>query len=193
MQHTSSKRRSAPIQRHVGRARARLSKPNPRRRKMLTKKQRKKCQDQREHDMSRSEQSRGAERRDRGLVVAMAAVEDVVAAGRPDPAPPPVVLASARTTKQQQSPVSQPPIDRTEETLYIKQRIIHDTNKRHTRTPSCRSRGEPRRAPYPLAVFLSRLGGGGGGLEIWPGGEASASVGCCRARMRRLYFYTAIH
>lgn len=29
----------------------------------------------------------------RGLVVAMAAVEDVVAAGRPDPAPPPVVLA----------------------------------------------------------------------------------------------------
>ena len=40
-------------------------------------------------------------RTDRGLVVAMAAVEDVVAAGRPDPAPPPVVLASARTTKQQ--------------------------------------------------------------------------------------------
>mgnify|MGYP003702467947 CR=1 FL=1 len=35
-------------------------------------------------------------RRNRGLVVAMAAVEDVVAARRPDPAPPPVVLASAR-------------------------------------------------------------------------------------------------
>lgn len=32
--------------------------------------------------------------------MAMAAVEDVVAAGRADPAPPPVVLASALTPKQ---------------------------------------------------------------------------------------------
>lgn len=49
---------------------------------------------------------RGA--RHRGLVVAMAAVEDVAAAGRADPAPPTVVLAPATAREQEAEAIESP-------------------------------------------------------------------------------------
>jgi hypothetical protein len=85
-------------------------------------------------------EGRGGGGRHRGLVVAMAAVEDVAAAGRADPAPPPVVLAPARAHSEKM------PSDESSSLAGVKPQ---GGGGARTRSPSWRTRGAPRRrAPW---------------------------------------------